>query len=401
MTLYVVYNPAEDSQLLAAAVDRHAYGNVLDMGTGSGVQAITAAKKKAVKSVVAADVNDDALKYAAEAAGKEKVAWKITFVKSDLFTSVKRTFDTIIFNPPYLPQDKEIEDPAIYGGKHGYEILQKFIGGCSSRLNDNGIILIVFSSRTNKQKVDEAIERSCLEFEELEQKHLFFETLYAYLIRKSPLLLQLQKKGVSNITLFEKGNRGVLYKGSYNGKTVVVKAKRKESAAVATIQNEINWLGKLNKDGIGPKLLFFSKEKDWFAYEFVEGAFITDFISSKTFLPKKVYQKRIRNVLRQLLLQCRKLDESKVNKEEMSRPQKHALIGKGGKLTLLDFERCRKTLRPKNVTQLCQFLSHGHANKLLRQKGIRIDKQKMIAAAKDYKHEPTEAKLGKILQLIS
>ncbi len=388
------YEPAEDSQLLAAAVEKYAHGTVLDMGTGSGVQAITAAKKKEVKSVVAADINSEALKFAAAAAVKEGVKQKVEFIKSNLFDNVKEKFDTIIFNPPYLPQDKEIEDPAIYGGKHGYEILQKFIGGCSSRLNDNGIILIVFSSRTNKQKVDEAIEASCLEFEELEQKHLFFETLYAYLIRKSPLLLQLQKKGISGVTLFEKGNRGVLYKGSYNGKTVVVKAKRKESAAVATIQNEINWLGKLNKDGIGPKLLFFSKEKDWFAYEFVEGTFITDFISSCK------EEGKIRDVIKQLLQQCRKLDESKVNKEEMSRPQKHALIGKGGKLTLLDFERCRKTLRPKNVTQLCQFLSHGHANKLLRQKGMMIDRERLLAAAQKYKNSQTEENFKRILSLL-
>src|SRR3989338_9032417 len=77
-----VYEPAEDSQLLASAVEKYASGSVLDMGAGSGIQAITAAKKTGVKSVVAADVNDDALKHAAAAAEKEKVASRIAFVKS-------------------------------------------------------------------------------------------------------------------------------------------------------------------------------------------------------------------------------------------------------------------------------------------------------------------------------
>ena len=92
----------EDSALLAAAVEKHAYGNVLDMGTGSGIQAITAAKRKEVKSVVAVDVNGEALNFAAAAAEKEKGAGKITFAKSNLFGNIKGMFDTIIFNQPYL-----------------------------------------------------------------------------------------------------------------------------------------------------------------------------------------------------------------------------------------------------------------------------------------------------------
>ncbi|MBI2175739.1 methyltransferase [Candidatus Woesearchaeota archaeon] len=389
-----IYNPTEDSALLAAAVEKHAYGKVLDMGTGSGIQAITAGMKKEVKSVVAADINDEALKFAAAAAVKEKVAGKITLVKSDLFSNIKRTFDTIIFNPPYLPQDKGVYDEAIYGGRHGYETLQRFIGSCNDYLADNGMMLVVFSSRTNKQKVDEAIERSCLEFEELGQKRIFFETLYTYAIRKSPLLLQLQQNGIMGIALFEKGNRGVLYKGSYKGKTVVVKAKRKESAAVATIQNEINWLGRLNEAGIGPKLLLSSREKNWLAYEFVEGEFITDFISSCK------EKKKISDAIKQLLLQCRKLDKLGVNKEEMSRPQKHVLVDSRGKLTMLDFERCRKTQQPKNITQLCQFLAVRHANLLLRQKGVTIDRNELLAAAQEYKNSQNEENFKKIEALV-
>ncbi len=388
-----IYEPMEDSYLLAAAAEKYAFGNVLDMGTGSGIQAIKAAKKKSVKSVVATDINGQALKFAAAAATKDKVAGKIKFVKSDLFGNIKGKFDTIIFNPPYLPQDKGIEDPAIYGGKHGYEILQQFIGSCRNYLNDDGIVLIVFSSRTNKQKVDEAIEASCLEFDELQQKSLFFETLYAYSIRKSQLLLQLQQKGISDVALFEKGNRGILYKASYSGKTVVIKAKRKESAAVAAIQNEINWLGKLNKAGIGPKLLLSSKEKDCFAYKFIEGKFILDFIGSCQ------EKEKIRSAIKQLLQQCRKLDEMKVNKEEMSRPQKHAIINSSGKLTMIDFERCRKTQKPKNVTQLCQFLTEGYANSLLRQKGVIIDVGKLRAAAQEYKNSQSEESFNKLMAI--
>ncbi|MBI2143837.1 methyltransferase [Candidatus Woesearchaeota archaeon] len=388
-----VYEPAEDSLLLAAAVEKYAFGNVLDIGTGSGIQAITAAKKKEVKSVAAADINAEALRFAEAAAAKEGVRGKITFLKSDLFSSIKGKFDTIIFNPPYLPQDKGIFDEAIYGGKHGYEVLQRFIGCCNSYLKDGGIALIVFSSLTNRQKVDEAIEKSCMEYEETGQKHISFEALYTYAIRKSSLLRQLEQKGISCMALFAKGNRGVIYKGSCRGKTVAVKAQRKGTMAVANVENEANWLKLLNKEGIGPKLLLTGK--DWFAYWFVEGKFIVDFIISCK------EKKKIAAVIRALLLQARKLDKLKVNKEEMSRPQKHAIIGKGGKVTMIDFERCHKTPKPKNVTQLCQFLAHGYANALLRQKGIAIESEKLLAAAKDYKHGQTDKNFKRILKLVS
>ncbi len=188
MNKSTVYSPLEDSNLLATAVEKYAYGTVLDAGTGSGIQAITAAKKKEVKSVVAADINEEALAFAATAAAKENAKDKIKFVKSDLFSSVKGKFDTLIFNPPYLPQDRGIRDDTIYGGKHGHEILERFLNNCSSHLNDNGIILIVFSSMTNKGKVDEIIAGNCLEYEELAQKKLSFETLYVYIIKKSQLM---------------------------------------------------------------------------------------------------------------------------------------------------------------------------------------------------------------------
>ncbi len=174
----------------------------------------------------------------------------------------------------------------------------------------------------------------------------------------------------------------MLYKGSYKGQAVVVKSKRKESKAVATIENEINWLRILNGRGIGPRLIFAAE--GWFAYNFVGGKFIFEFIAACNDKGK------IREVIAGMLQQCRELDKLKVNKEEMLRPHKHVLVDDSGKITMLDFERCRKTLRPKNVTQLCQFLAGAKANYLLRLKGIITDREKLLAAAKEYKNSQNE-----------
>ena len=57
----MIYEPREDSFLMEKAVKKYAYGKVLDMGTGSGIQAIAAAKNKNVKSITAVDINKEAV----------------------------------------------------------------------------------------------------------------------------------------------------------------------------------------------------------------------------------------------------------------------------------------------------------------------------------------------------
>ncbi len=69
-----VYRPAEDSYLLAKHVESTVSGNVLDMGTGSGIQAVTAAMKPEVESVLAVDINPEALREAERRAESEGIS---------------------------------------------------------------------------------------------------------------------------------------------------------------------------------------------------------------------------------------------------------------------------------------------------------------------------------------
>ena len=100
-----IYQPAEDSYLLQKHVKKYAFGRVLDLGTGSGIQALTAIKNKEVREVVAVDVNKNAIEELNNKVKSEKIR-KVKVIFSHLFSNVRNKFDTIIFNPPYLPQDK-------------------------------------------------------------------------------------------------------------------------------------------------------------------------------------------------------------------------------------------------------------------------------------------------------
>ena len=192
----MIYKPLEDSFLLEAEVKRFAKGNVLDMGTGSGIQAVAAANKKSVKKVLAADVQKSVIDYCKKNIKNKK----IKFLKSNLFNKIpKQRFDTIIFNPPYLPQDPKLKDLTIYGGKKGFEIVEKFLGKAGDYLKGDGMILLLISSLTNQRKVEEMLGENLFVFEVVAKKHIFFEDLFVYLIRKNKIIKKLENKKIKNI----------------------------------------------------------------------------------------------------------------------------------------------------------------------------------------------------------
>tara|TARA_Y100000310_G_scaffold285374_1_gene308793 strand:- start:1469 stop:2002 length:534 start_codon:yes stop_codon:yes gene_type:complete len=174
----MIYEPREDSFLLQEQVKKLAKGKVLDIGTGSGIQAVTASKNKAVTEVLAIDIQEEVIDHCLRTIDNKK----ITFQESDLFSTVKGKFDTILFNPPYLPDDAKVADLTLDGGKEGYEIIEKFLKQAKKHLEKDGIILLLFSSLTKKEKVDELIKKNTFKFTLLSQKHIFFEDLYCYLL---------------------------------------------------------------------------------------------------------------------------------------------------------------------------------------------------------------------------
>jgi release factor glutamine methyltransferase len=170
----MIYEPAEDSFLILKHIRDYARNKkVLDIGTGSGILAREA--RKYTKNVTASDVN------------KICEMSDVKFIHSNLFENIKKKFDLIIFNPPYLPRDeREDEDSALAttGGKEGHELIENFLKKVGNHLNKDGKILLLFSSITNKEIIDSLIELNGFNFRLLESKKVPFEMLYCYLIHR-------------------------------------------------------------------------------------------------------------------------------------------------------------------------------------------------------------------------
>lgn len=176
-----VYQPEEDSYLLAEEVKKYISSldnksiEILDMGSGTGIQALTAIKSGAKKeNVLCADIN----KFAVKELKKENL--KTVF--SDLFEKIdkRKKFDLILFNPPYLPENKYDRQLDTTGGKRGYETIIKFLKQAKEHLEENGKILLLFSNLSKPNILKRKAEKLGYKYQKKAEKKLFFEKLFVY-----------------------------------------------------------------------------------------------------------------------------------------------------------------------------------------------------------------------------
>ncbi len=173
-----VYNPSDDSYLLLRNVSVKPGQTFLEIGSGSGLLSVHAAKAGAI--VTAVDINPDAVECTRRNANKNgvRVATRI----SDLFENVTGYYDLIVFNPPYLPSETRSTswiEKSWSGGEEGSEIAVKFLGQAWQHLAPGGKIYLVLSSIGGLMSVLKAAKER-YECEMLEEVHQFFESVFAY-----------------------------------------------------------------------------------------------------------------------------------------------------------------------------------------------------------------------------
>jgi len=177
-----VYEPAEDSFLFAENLIVQEGDSVLDLGTGSGILAVLAAK--VADSVVAVDLNPFAIRCALQNTILNRIKGNISFLQSDLFRALHTNakFDLILFNAPYLPSEKGEDSTWIgrswAGGTSGREVVDRFIAEVSSFLKPSGRVQLMQSTLTGVEETLSKFHINGLEASVKAEKQLpFFEIL--------------------------------------------------------------------------------------------------------------------------------------------------------------------------------------------------------------------------------
>jgi release factor glutamine methyltransferase len=148
--------PRPETEQLVELVISHfkseiAHSRMVDVGTGSGVIALTLAAEFPNAEVVAADISEDALMLARENAGRLGLAERVSFLRSNLLEDVQPDFNLIVANLPYVStEDRQnlsrevLHDPevALFAGARGDELVRQLIAQAPTWLRPDGMLVM-------------------------------------------------------------------------------------------------------------------------------------------------------------------------------------------------------------------------------------------------------------------
>ena len=125
--------------------------SILDVGTGSGVIALSLAAKFPEAQIHAVDLSEEALELARENAEQLGLSARVDFAKSDLLKNIRGKFDLIVANLPYISsQDRHLlsrevlhdSEVALFGGVHGDELIRELIEQAPAHLRPGGLLAL-------------------------------------------------------------------------------------------------------------------------------------------------------------------------------------------------------------------------------------------------------------------
>ena len=156
---------------------------ILDVGTGSGVIALTLATKFPEAKIMATDISGEALLLAAENASRLGLADRVQFVKTHLLEGLTERFDVIVANLPYIAMNDRnslarevLHDPeiALFGGEQGDEVVRALIDQAPDRLSPGGLLALEVGLDQG-EKLQEFLKQK--KYKDIEAKNDYSDTL--------------------------------------------------------------------------------------------------------------------------------------------------------------------------------------------------------------------------------
>jgi release factor glutamine methyltransferase len=124
--------------------------NILDVGTGSGVIALSLALRFPDALIMATDISADALQLAQENAARLGLD-RVQFRQTDLFADVDEQFEIIVANLPYIAMSERpslsrevLHDPevALFSGEKGDELMRALVEAAPNYIRPGGLLAL-------------------------------------------------------------------------------------------------------------------------------------------------------------------------------------------------------------------------------------------------------------------
>jgi release factor glutamine methyltransferase len=154
---------------------------VADVGTGSGILALAAARAGA-SEVYALDINPNAAWAASENARLNGLGDRVAGICSNLFSGLaaRPLFDVIVSNPPYFPgEPRDLADRAWHSGPNHRDIEQLFVQA-RERLAPGGRMYVLFSVRIDLALMGALIEQARFRSRLISERSILIDSFVIY-----------------------------------------------------------------------------------------------------------------------------------------------------------------------------------------------------------------------------
>ena len=150
----------ETEQLVELVLAAGDFEQALDVGTGSGVIALSLALKRPQAAVIGCDISPEALALAGENAARHGLAGRVNFVQSDLLANIPGPVDLLVANLPYISEadlkdlSREVRhDPvlALDGGDDGLDLIRRLVDEAPQILSPGGVLALEIGHDQSKR----------------------------------------------------------------------------------------------------------------------------------------------------------------------------------------------------------------------------------------------------------
>ncbi|MCX8170364.1 MAG: serine/threonine protein kinase [Candidatus Bathyarchaeota archaeon] len=205
-------------------------------------------------------------------------------------------------------------------------------------------------------------------------------------------------KTVANLPVLGKGCTSIVVLVILKDDSEAALKISRVDSEMGRIHHEARMLHIANSVGVGPKILGYTDRL--LLMEYIDGKPILEWI--KDLDRGKESSRRFKNILRDVLEQCWRLDSAGLDHGELSRADKHIIVDRRDKAHIVDFETASDRRRPSNVTSVSQYLFiRSPVAKIFNERIRPINMEALIQSLRRYKEKRSRENFEAILSVLN